>query len=197
MPYPFSKLQNFLREVSRLKASANNHLEIATSEPFIKESKFCCSLSGLDVPILTITSRVNQLTSLQAADDGFYHGAPMEIDSRDFKENEKDKIPVHKFKKYKIICARVHPGESNASFIMQGFIRFIISNQPEAIDLRRRHVFKIVPMTNPDGVIVGNYRTSLSGNDLNRTYLDPNPRLHPITCEIKKLVRDILAQAKE
>jgi hypothetical protein len=52
-------------------------------------------------------------------------------------------------------------------------------------------------MTNPDGVIAGNYRTSLSGNDLNRTFMDPNPKLHPIVCEIKKLVRDILAQAKE
>jgi hypothetical protein len=111
-----------------MKGSANNHLEIHTDEPFIRESKFCSSLSGLDVPILTVTSRVNHLTTLQETDDGFYHGAPMQIDPRDFKENEKDKIPVHKFKKYKIICARVHPGESNASYMMQGFIRFITSN---------------------------------------------------------------------
>ena len=117
----------------------------------------------------------------------------MEIDTRDFKENEKDKMPVHKYKKYIIVCARVHPGESNASFIMQGFLKFITSNQPEAIDLRRRIVFKVVPMTNPDGVIAGNYRTSLSGNDLNRTFLEPNPKLHPIVCEIKRLVRDIQA----
>jgi cytosolic carboxypeptidase protein 2/3 len=31
-------------------------------------------------------------------------------------------------------------------------------------------VFYIVPMLNPDGVIVGNYRTSYSGKDLNRQF---------------------------
>lgn len=29
-------------------------------------------------------------------------------------------------------------------------------------------------MLNPDGVIVGNYRTGLAGRDLNRTYIDPD-----------------------
>jgi murein tripeptide amidase MpaA len=102
-------------------------------------------------------------------------------------------MPLHKFKKYIIVAARVHPGESNASFIMQGFLKFITGNSSEAADLRRRVVFKVIPMTNPDGVIAGNYRTSLSGNDLNRTFLEPNPRLHPTVCAIKKLVRDIIA----
>jgi len=118
----------------------------------------------------------------------------MEIDPREYKESEKEThMPVHKYKRYIIVCARVHPGESNASFIMQGFIRFITSSLPEAVDLRRKTVFKIVPMTNPDGVIAGNYRTSLSGNDLNRTFIAPNERLHPTVCNIKKLVRDIIA----
>jgi cytosolic carboxypeptidase protein 2/3 len=52
-------------------------------------------------------------------------------------------------------------------------------------------------MTNPDGVISGNYRTSLSGNDLNRQFLSPNPKLHPTVFAIKKLVRDVLNQAKQ
>ena len=52
-------------------------------------------------------------------------------------------------------------------------------------------------MTNPDGVIAGNYRTSLSGNDLNRQFLSPNPKLHPTVFAIKKLVRDVLNQAKK
>lgn len=61
-----------------------------------------------------------------------------------------------------IISARVHPGESNASFIMEGIIEFLVSDDPNALRLRDKFVFKIVPMLNPDGVIIGNYRCSLS-----------------------------------
>ncbi len=52
-------------------------------------------------------------------------------------------------------------------------------------------------MTNPDGVTAGNYRTSLSGNDLNRQFLTPNAKLHPTVTAIKKLCKDILANARQ
>lgn len=62
-----------------------------------------------------------------------------------------------------ILTARVHPGESNSSFIIEGVIDYLISQDENAKLLRNRYVFKIVPMLNPDGVVVGNYRCSLSG----------------------------------
>jgi murein tripeptide amidase MpaA len=68
----------------------------------------------------------------------------------------------------------VHPGETNASFIMEGFLEFIVSNDREAKALRDTYVFKIVPMLNPDGVIAGNYRCSLAGLDLNRQWMQPD-----------------------
>jgi murein tripeptide amidase MpaA len=71
------------------------------------------------------------------------------------------------------LSARIHPGESNSSWIMKGIIDFLVSNCPEAIVLREKFVFKIVPMLNPDGVINGNYRCSLSGADLNRRWRAP------------------------
>jgi murein tripeptide amidase MpaA len=67
-----------------------------------------------------------------------------------------------------IISGRVHPGETGASFIMEGFVEFILSDELEARNLRSNYVFKVIPMLNPDGVIVGNYRCSLTGLDLNR-----------------------------
>jgi len=67
-----------------------------------------------------------------------------------------------------IISSRVHPGESNSSFIAEGVIEFLMSDDLEAIVLRDKYVFKVIPMLNPDGVIVGNYRCSLGGYDLNR-----------------------------
>jgi murein tripeptide amidase MpaA len=67
-----------------------------------------------------------------------------------------------------VITSRVHPGESNASFIVEGILQFLVSDEEVAKYLRNNFVFKIIPMLNPDGVIVGNNRTSLSGLDLNR-----------------------------
>lgn len=51
---------------------------------------------------------------------------------------------------------------------MEGFLEFILGQEKEAKALRDQFVFKVVPMLNPDGVIVGNYRCSLTGLDLNR-----------------------------
>ena len=55
-------------------------------------------------------------------------------------------------------------------------------------------VFKIVPMLNPDGVIVGNYRCSLAGVDLNRTYKctvrDLYPTVHCCKMMMQRLARD-------
>ncbi len=72
-------------------------------------------------------------------------------------------MPKNIYKKIMFITGRVHPGESNGSFVMQGFLKFITSDTVEAQELRNRIIFKIIPMSNPDGVIVGNYRTSMSG----------------------------------
>jgi murein tripeptide amidase MpaA len=60
-----------------------------------------------------------------------------------------------------------------------------------AKELRKFIVFRIIPFTNPDGVIIGNYRVSMSGNDLNRKYYCPHQKLHPIVCAIKKLIRNL------
>lgn len=63
-------------------------------------------------------------------------------------------------RKVVVLSARVHPGESNASWIMEGLLDFLTGTSDEALWLRSRYVFKVVPMLNPDGVINGNYRTS-------------------------------------
>lgn len=40
-------------------------------------------------------------------------------------------------------------------------------------------MFYIIPMLNPDGVIVGNFRTSYSGKDLNRQFNNVNKYAFP------------------
>lgn len=106
-------------------------------------------------------------------------------------------MPMYQNKKYVIVTARVHPGESNSSYMMQGLIKYLLGDSHQAKQLRKRIVFKIVPMLNPDGVIIGNYRTSMSGNDLNRRYQNPDFRLHPTVCAIKQLASDLIYGSSE
>lgn len=84
----------------------------------------------------------------------------------------------------------MHPGESNSSWMMKGIIDFLVSQSPEALVLREKFVFKIIPMLNPDGVINGNYRCSLAGADLNRRWKIPMKQLHPEIFESKKLCKN-------
>jgi len=62
-----------------------------------------------------------------------------------------------------ILTCRIHPGETNSSFIMNGVVDYLVGDEEKAEFLRNAFVFKIIPMLNPDGVIVGNYRCSLTG----------------------------------
>jgi murein tripeptide amidase MpaA len=82
-------------------------------------------------------------------------------------------------KRVKKCTSRVHPGESQASHMVEGLINFITSDHPEAVEIRSKFVIKIIPMLNPDGVIFGNYRSSLLGVDLNRRWKKPSKYLHP------------------
>eukprot|EP00754_Rhynchopus_humris_P012087 Rhum_TRINITY_DN14265_c4_g1::Rhum_TRINITY_DN14265_c4_g1_i1::g.74416::m.74416 len=86
--------------------------------------------------------------------------------------------PTWDRKKTVFVTARVHAGETPASFICHGFLCFLLSDHPAARVLRAHCVFKVVPMLNPDGVFLGNYRCSSMGYDLNRNWLNPSAWAH-------------------
>ncbi|KAJ8923551.1 hypothetical protein NQ315_010129 [Exocentrus adspersus] len=77
------------------------------------------------------------------------------------------------------IMARVHPGESPTSFVCQGLLELLISSNSIAALLRENVIFKIIPMLNPDGVFLGNYRSTVMGADLNRSWHIANQWSHP------------------
>ena len=52
----------------------------------------------------------------------------------------------------------------------------------------RNYEIKVVPMINPDGVALGNYRCSYSGHDLNRRWRDTNPSIHAEIHELKRQI---------
>ncbi|XP_016840121.1 cytosolic carboxypeptidase 2 isoform X2 [Nasonia vitripennis] len=97
-------------------------------------------------------------------------------------------------KKGVVITARVHPGETPSSWIMKGIIDFLTGESNQARELRERFIFKLVPMLNPDGVIVGNNRCSLSGKDLNRQYRTVMRESYPSVWHTKLMIRRLMEE---
>ncbi|TMW58305.1 hypothetical protein Poli38472_011893 [Pythium oligandrum] len=97
----------------------------------------------------------------------------------------KDSVPPDD-KKIIVLSARVHPGEPNASWMMQGMLDYLTGPSSGATVLRNHFIFKVVPMLNPDGVINGNTRVNLAGWDLNRKWASPVEKLFPTIYHLKR-----------
>ncbi|XP_077673640.1 cytosolic carboxypeptidase 1 isoform X3 [Eretmochelys imbricata] len=134
---------------------------------YFRQDMLCETLSGNSCPLVTITAM---------PESNYY-----------------EHICQFRNRPYIFLSARVHPGETNASWVMKGTLEYLMSNNPTAQSLRESYIFKIVPMLNPDGVINGNHRCSLSGEDLNRQWQNPNPDLHPTIYHAKGLLQYLAA----
>uniref|UniRef100_A0A8C6HPP5 Cytosolic carboxypeptidase 1 n=2 Tax=Mus TaxID=862507 RepID=A0A8C6HPP5_MUSSI len=134
---------------------------------YFRKDVLCETLSGNICPLVTITAM---------PESNYY-----------------EHICQFRTRPYIFLSARVHPGETNASWVMKGTLEYLMSNSPTAQSLRESYIFKIVPMLNPDGVINGNHRCSLSGEDLNRQWQSPNPELHPTIYHAKGLLQYLAA----
>jgi hypothetical protein len=60
----------------------------------------------------------------------------------------KHELEAVKRRKLVVLSARIHPGESNASWLMKGLLEFLTGASEQASWLRQHCVFKIVPMLN-------------------------------------------------
>jgi len=112
---------------------------------------------------------------------------------------KEDEHRAFRFEPYKKVCfltARVHPGETPASWTLEGAIRFLLGRDPRAVELRKRFVWKIIPLLNPDGVARGHYRSDTRGTNLNRVYHQPCPNLHCTIYAAKAAITQIAAQER-
>ncbi len=78
-------------------------------------------------------------------------------------------------KKVLWLMIRQHSWESGTSWVGEGALRFLLSNDKEAVRIRRTAIFKVFPMADPDGVVRGGVRFYARGYDLNRNWdaVDP------------------------
>ncbi|KAM7392055.1 hypothetical protein PAMP_022697 [Pampus punctatissimus] len=136
---------------------------LRTPQIYMRQDVLCETLGGNSCPLLTITAMPES--------------------------NSNDHICQFRNRPLIFLSARVHPGETNASWVMKGTLEFLMGTSALAASLREAYIFKIVPMLNPDGVINGSHRCSLSGEDLNRQWQNPNPELHPTIFHTKSLLQ--------
>ncbi|XP_041855883.1 cytosolic carboxypeptidase 1 isoform X1 [Melanotaenia boesemani] len=148
---------------STLKMHLSKLEDLRTPQIYLREDVLCETLGGNSCPLLTITAMPES--------------------------NSNDHICQFRNRPLIFLSARVHPGETNASWVMKGTLEFLMGTSPLAVSLREAFIFKIVPMLNPDGVVNGNHRCSLSGEDLNRQWQNPNPELHPTIYHTKSLLQ--------
>ncbi len=65
---------------------------------------------------------------------------------------------------------RQHSWEAGSSWAGEGALRFLLSPDPVATEIRRTAIFKIFPCADPDGVARGGVRFNANGFDLNRNW---------------------------
>lgn len=107
-----------------------------------------------------------------------------------FPDASKPRAHCFRDKKIIFISSRVHPGETPASFVLNGFLNLILDRKSQVASiLRKMYVFKIVPFLNPDGVFNGLYRSDTLGHNLNRVYLAPRLDTQPSIYAVRKLIR--------
>ena len=100
-------------------------------------------------------------------------------------------------KKYVLITARVHPGETPASHVFNGLIKFLLDKTDQRAKLLRDNfVFVMIPMLNPDAVYRGHYRVDTQGNNLNRFYKNPTFENQPTIYAARELFLNLHGQKK-
>jgi hypothetical protein len=102
-------------------------------------------------------------------------------------------------KKFVWLQARQHAWEAGTSYVMEGALRFITSDDPAARDLRDKVVFKFTPMVDLDGCADGQVRCNANGYDVNMHWRQVDLRhaeylrLMPEIWYTKKAILDCMA----
>jgi hypothetical protein len=88
------------------------------------------------------------------------------------------------------IQARQHPAECGSSWSCEAFLLWLVGMDPAARALRRSARINVIPMINPDGVSLGNYRTNSLGLDLNRQWNQAQMTTAPsVTLALREIAR--------
>lgn len=75
-------------------------------------------------------------------------------------------------KKTVFITTLQHAGEACGGYVVEGLIKFLLSDDARAATARKNTIYKIIPMMNPDGIYNGITRFNGNFEDLNQEWDD-------------------------
>jgi hypothetical protein len=190
-PHSFAQCQSWLSSIESAfpfagsetpsttssSSSAGAATATASSATYVCRETLATSIEGRPIEMLTISSHDGMGA---ACDAGIGEGKARRFPGK----------PIV------FVSARVHPGETPASFILMGLVDLALAQRAAggagdaagaarladalcAARFRQHFVLKVVPMLNPDGVAKGHYRNNVRGENLNRVYAAPDAALHP------------------
>ncbi len=113
-----------------------------------------------EILALSLENRPMELLTITGKDEKIMTERELLIESLfPYHDGENEIRPFITNKPTVFLTARVHPGETPASYVLNGILNFILNEKSEqAKILRDRFVFKVIPILNPDGVYRGYYR---------------------------------------
>lgn len=171
-PYTYTMLQQELTQFDSLTS------EFATKSIYYCRELLIITPDNLRVDLLTISS-MEGISDVR--EETPVHTFP--------NQNSEPRCFSFPNKEIMFISARVHPGEVPAQHTLKGIIDLLLDpKDPRARELRKRFVFKIIPMLNPDGVYRGHFRMDEFGKNLNRYYLEPSKVFQPAIFATKELM---------
>lgn len=86
------------------------------------------------------------------------------------------------------LVGRQHPGETPASWVLEGLVKRLCDAEDAGVQqLLGRALVRIVPLVNPDGVELGNMRTSATGVNLNRVWDAPDSDAPEVSAILERI----------
>lgn len=181
-PYTFTNLLDFLSKQEKklfAKGIKEQEFDYQTKEILLENEQISYNRKVLGSSVCGLPLILLQITSSKYQDPDLYFPAK------------------HKEKKVIIIFSRQHANEAPSSHFVEAIIAYLLSEEQSAQILRTFFVFIIIPMINPDGVVLGNHRTNFKGVDLYEKWKSPNIETEPEIANIKHFIEEIVSENKK
>ena len=173
-----SKFKFTISTINNINNNINNNNK--SNSIYFNREILCFSKEKRRVDLITISSFDGIINTREPLAKNYIYENGEKLNKRSF-QFSKEKPVI-------FISCRVHPGETPASFLMNGIIRFLINEKdPRAEILRKAFLFKIVPIINVDGVSRGYYRYDTNSLNMNRHYINPDKKTQPEIYAIKRI----------